>query len=117
MNLLSFIGVSDAFAADAATAGAQGVGGLVQMLPMLLIFGAVFYFLFIRPQNKRANDHRTLLSELSKGDEVLTNGGIIGRIAKINEDFVMLSVADQVDITIKKDAIANVLPKGTLKTV
>lgn len=115
MSIWSMIGISDAFAATGSQAG--GAAGLVSMLPMLIGFGLIFYFMFIRPQNKRASEHRSLIDNLSKGDEVLTSGGIIGRVSKINDDFVMLAVAEQVDITVKKTAVANVLPKGTLKTV
>ena len=102
-----------AFAADMQEAFA----GISSMLPMLVAFGAIFYFLLIRPQNKRQQEHTNLVSKISKGDEVLTNGGILGKVAKISDDFIVLSIAESVEITIKKSAIANILPKGTLKSI
>lgn len=101
-----------AYAADANT-----TAGFSSMLPMLVAFGAIFYFLIIRPQNKRQQEHQSLINKVAKGDEVLTNGGILGKVAKISDDFLVLSVAESVDITIKKSAIANILPKGTLKSI
>ncbi len=113
MSIFSMIGISDAWAA--APAG-TGTAGLASFLPMMLIFIVGAYFLMIRPQNKRVKAQRKLLSELTKGDEVVTIGGIVGKIAKMSDDFITISVANNVDITIQKGAISNVLPKGTLKT-
>merc|ERR1711937_488810 len=79
--------------------GAQG-----QIL-ILVIFLAVFYFLIVRPQNKRNLEHKKLLDELSKGDEIITNGGIVGKISKINKSFVILEISNNVDIKIKKQVI------------
>lgn len=90
-------------------------GSILSVLPMLVIFVLVFYFLLIRPQNKRAKEHRKLVDGVAKGDEVSTNGGILGVIKKVDEQFVTLEVADGVDIRLQKAAIANVLPKGTVK--
>lgn len=102
-------------AAQAQTAGAApagpGLGGLI--LPIVLV--GVMYFLMIRPQMKRAKEHRAMLGKLSRGDEVLTNGGVAGVVADIGENFVTVEVADGVKLRVQKAAIANVLPKGTLK--
>lgn len=102
-------------AAHAQTAGTPpagaGLGGL--LLPILLI--GVMYFLMIRPQMKRAKEHRAMLGKLSRGDEVLTTGGVAGVVADIGESFVTVEVADGVKLRVQKTAIANVLPKGTLK--
>ncbi|MBA2654934.1 MAG: preprotein translocase subunit YajC [Gammaproteobacteria bacterium] len=115
MTLLNLLGVSDALAATSANAGANG--GLASFLPMIAIFFVGAYFLMIRPQNKRVKAHRKLMSELSKGDEVVTAGGLIGKIAKMTDEFVTISIAENVDINIQKSSIANVLPKGTIKSI
>ena len=103
--------------AYAQTAGAAGpLGGLMEFLPIILMFG-VLYFLMIRPQMKKAKEHKALLESLAKGDEVVTQGGLAGRIAKVGDDFVTISIADNVDIQMQKAAISLVLPKGTLKNL
>ena len=84
------------------------------LFPILLI--GVMYFLMIRPQMKRQKEHRAMLEKLSKGDEVLTNGGIAGTVTDIGENFITVEIADNVRIRLQKGAIANVLPKGTLKS-
>ena len=89
-----------------------GLGGL--LFPIILI--AIMYFLMIRPQMKRQKEHRGMLEKLAKGDEVLTNGGIAGVVTEIGENFITVEVADNVRLRIQKGAIANVLPKGTLKS-
>ena len=101
--------------AYAQTAGATG-GGMEQIFIMVAMF-AVFYFLMIRPQQKKAKEHKALLEALGKGDEIVTQGGIAGRITKVGDDFIGVSIADNVEIQMKKEAIAVVLPKGTLKTL
>jgi len=115
MSLLSILGISDAIAAPAASAAPNG--GLASFLPMIFVFFVGAYFLMIRPQNKRVKAHRKLLSELNKGDEVVTVGGVIGKISKMGDDFLTLSIAENVDINVQKSAVANVLPKGTIKSI
>ena len=102
-----------------AAAAPSAAGGGMEMIIMLAVFGAVFYFMIFRPQSKRAKDHKDLMSSMAKGDEVLTNGGIIGKIAKISEDndYLLIAISDQLTITIKKDYITAVLPKGTMKSL
>ena len=90
----------------------QGAGGL---LPMVLIF-VVFYFLLIRPQTKRAKEHRAMVAALGVGAEVVTNGGIIGKIVEVNDQFVTLEVAAGVNIKVQRHAVSQELPKGTLKS-
>jgi len=102
--------ISNAYAQDAA---AQG--GLMSFLPLIVIF-AVFYFMLIRPQMKRSKEHRQLVSQLAKGDEVVTNGGLLGRITEVSETFITLEVADNVQIKIQRQAVASVMPKGTIKS-
>ena len=102
--------ISNAYAQDAATSG-----GLMSFLPLIVIF-AVFYFMLIRPQMKRSKEHKQLVSQLAKGDEVITNGGLLGRITDVSDSFVTLEVADNIKIKIQRQAVANVMPKGTMKT-
>jgi preprotein translocase subunit YajC len=87
----------------------------MSFLPLIILFG-IFYFMLIRPQMKRAKEQRTMIAALNKGDEVLTNGGLLGRIDSLADQFVTLEVAPGVIVKLRKDAISAVLPKGTLKT-
>ena len=89
-----------------------GLGGL--LFPIILI--AVMYFLMIRPQMKRQKEHRAMLDKLGNGDEVITNGGVAGVVRELGEHFISVEVADNVRLRVQKGAIANVLPKGTLKS-
>jgi preprotein translocase subunit YajC len=98
--------------AQAAPSGAGGMIGTV--LPLLLIF-VVFYFLLIRPQTKRAKEHREMIGKLAAGDEVVTNGGLLGRITEVGESFVTLQVASGVAIQVQKVQVAQLRPKGTFK--
>ena len=104
--------IASAHAQTGAPAGSQ-----YQPLIMMVIFIAIFYFLLIRPQMKRAKEHRTMVSQLAKGDEVLTNGGIAGRIEDVGDAFVTLEIAIGVRIKVQKHAVGNVLPTGTLKDI
>ena len=107
--------ISNAYAQTAAAA-AGPMDSIMQFLPIILMFG-VLYFLMIRPQMKKAKEHKALLDALGKGDEVITQGGIAGRITKVGDDFISVSIADNVEIQIQKPAITMVLPKGTLKNL
>ena len=84
------------------------------LFPIILI--GVMYFLMIRPQMKRAKEHKGMLDKLSKGDEVITSGGIAGTVTDIGENFITVEVADNVRLRVQKAAVGNVLPKGTLKS-
>jgi preprotein translocase subunit YajC len=109
--------ISTAYAqADAAAGAAAPAGGLASFLPLVLMF-LVLWFLMIRPQMKRAKEHKTLLEALSKGDEVVTNGGIAGKVIEVGESFVQVELAANTVVAVQKQAIATVLPKGTLKTL
>ena len=115
MNLLDFlIPAAHAQAAGAAPAGAFGGGMGTFLFPVILI--AVMYFLMIRPQMKRAKEHKGMLDKLSKGDEVITSGGIAGTVTEIGDNFITVEVADNVRVRVQKAAVGNVLPKGTLKS-
>ena len=119
MNFLSLLGISTAQAdtITAATTAAPQQGSILSALPMLIIFLAVFYFLLIRPQSKRAKEQRQLLNDLAVGDEVLTTGGIIGRIIKLNDNYVVLSISKDYEITFQKGSVASILPKGTMNSI
>jgi preprotein translocase subunit YajC len=98
----------------AQTASSSPESGLLGMLPIILMF-VVLWFIMIRPQMKRAKEHKKLLEELQKGDEVVAAGGILGRIVKLDENNVTLQIAPSVEIQVQRPAIGTVLPKGTLK--
>lgn len=101
--------------ADAAPSSGHGGG-----LSSLIMFGAIFvmmYFLMIRPQSKRAKEHRNMLSTLAKDDEVVTQGGILGKIVRDAGNFTIIAVANGVELPVQKQSIIQVLPKGTLKTI
>lgn len=102
-----------------AAAGQPAAGGGMQMLIMLAIFGLVFYFLIYRPQAKRVKEHKSLMSSMAKGDEVLTQGGLVGKIVKISDDkdYVVISLNEQAEVTVQKASISAVLPKGTMKSL
>jgi len=107
MNLL----ISPAYAQAAAPSSG---GGLSQIL-ILVVFVAIFYFMLIRPQQKRMKDQQAMLSKLATGDEVVTSGGILGRITEVGETFVTLEIADGVRIKVQRGQISQLMPKGTLK--
>ena len=116
MNLLDFvIAPAHAQAAGQAAPGGLFGGGLTGLLFPILLIG-VMYFLMIRPQMKRAKEHKAMLEKLSRGDEVLTNGGIAGTVVDLGDNFITVEIADNVRIRVQKGAIGNVLPKGTLKS-
>ena len=102
--------------AEGASVIPEGPSAIMQ----LVFFGGfilIFYFLMWRPQSKRAKEHKNLVTSLSKGDEVITNGGIAGKISKVNEDFITMEVSEGVELKVQKVAIATTLPKGTLKSI
>lgn len=99
-----------------AQAAAPQSPSLLSTLAFPIILLVIMYFLMIRPQMKRAKEHREMLGKLAKGDEVLTNGGIAGTVTDIGDNFITVEIADNVRIRLQKGAITNVLPKGTLKS-
>ena len=108
--------ISDAYAQAAAPAGR----GAMPDLPTIFLFGGMFvlmYFMIIRPQRKRQKEHTDMVSKLAKGDEVITTSGILGKVIKVEEDFVVLQVADNVELKFQKVSVHAVLPKGTLKSI
>lgn len=120
MNLLcDFVWIANAYAANTAASAAPATTqqSILSMLPIFLIFIGFMYFVIIRPQAKRAKEHKNLVVNLKAGDEVLTSGGLIGKIEKMGEDFIVLSIAEGVNINIQKNAIITCVPKGTIKSI
>lgn len=100
----------------AADAGAA-TGGVPMDIFILVAFALVFYFIVWRPQSKRTKEHRELVSSISKGDEIVTNGGMLGKVIKVEDQFLLVEVADKVEVRLQKSAVSAALPKGTLKSV
>ena len=105
--------ISDALAQDA---GAPAGGGFEMIIPLLLMF-AIFYFLLIRPQQKKAKEHKNMVEALNKGDEIITNGGLVAKITDVDESFLTCKVAENVEVKVQRHAIMSVLPKGTIKNL
>jgi len=89
---------------------------LISFLPLILIF-VVFYFLLIRPQNKRQKEHREMVTNLGVGDEVVTAGGVLGKVTEVSEQFLRIEVADGVQLRVQRHTIGAIMPKGTIKSV
>ena len=114
MNLF----ISEAWAqAPAAPAGAPAQGSPFMTLIMLGVLFAAFYFILIRPQAKRAKEHKALIAALAKGDEVVTAGGVLGKVTNLSDGYVTVDIADGVEIKVQRQAVQTVLPKGTIKSV
>ena len=103
--------INPAYAQDAPQGDAFGF-----FLPMIVIFVA-FYFLLIRPQAKRAKEHKKMVQSLAKGDEVATNGGVLGTIVEVGENFIVLEIANGVQVKLQRNAVSTLFPKGTIKTM
>ncbi|BFO57926.1 MULTISPECIES: preprotein translocase subunit YajC [Comamonadaceae] len=108
--------ISSAFAQTAPAAAPAGgmMSSLTSMLPLVLMF-VVLYFIMIRPQMKRQKEHRAMIDAIAKGDEVATAGGILGRVTRLSEGFLHIEIASGVEVQIQRSAVAQVLPKGTVK--
>ena len=104
--------INEAWAQTAAPGGAD----LMSMLPIILMF-IVLYFVMIRPQMKRAKEHKTMVDALQKGDEVVAAGGVLGKVTKVADNYVSIEIADKVEIKVQRPAVQLVLPKGTIKGV
>ena len=113
--MLDFL-ISSAYAQDAAPAASPGMGGLLgSPIVFILIMAAMMFFMF-RSQSKRQKELRNMIAALAKGDEVVTSGGVAGRIDDVGESFVTLEIAPDVKVKLQKTSISMVLPKGTLKS-
>lgn len=112
--------ISNAYAQAAAGAAQDPSGGLMGLLPIILMF-IVLWFLMIRPQMKKAKEHQKMVSELAKGDEIVTQGGMAGKIVKVGENYITLEVGElkdaPVEVLVQKQAVGALLPKGTLKNL
>lgn len=107
--------ISDAFAQAAAPAQSDA-SSLISLLPMVGIL-VIFYFLLIRPQSKRAKEHKQMVEALQRGDEVITNGGILGLVVNVSEGYVIVEIAPSVEVTLQRSSVQTLLPKGTLKSI
>ncbi len=108
---------------DVLIAAAYAQGGqaspasfLLDILPIIFLF-VVFYLVFIRPQSKRNKEHKKMIEALAKGDEVVTNGGMLGRVLEMGDNFVLLDVGKGIEVKVQRTAVANTVPKGTIKTL
>ena len=106
--------ISSAFAQTAPAAGGDMQSSLMSMLPLVLMF-VVLYFVMIRPQMKKQKEHRAMIDALAKGDEVVTAGGVLGKVSKLGDSFVSLEIANTVEIQVQRSAVVQVLPKGSIK--
>jgi len=106
--------ISEAFAQTAGAAGAEAASPYGSLIMMVGLF-AVMYFVMIRPQMKRQKEHRAMIEALAKGDEVITAGGVLGRVTKLGDTYLGLEVGNGVELQVQRSAVVQVLPKGTLK--
>lgn len=106
--------ISNAHAQSAAPAA--GDAGLIQFLPLFVLI-VVFYFLILRPQQKRSKEQKAMLAALQKGDEIVAAGGLVGRVVKVDDNYVALEVANSVTVQVQKGSVQTVLPKGTIKSL
>ncbi|OGT64120.1 MAG: preprotein translocase subunit YajC [Gammaproteobacteria bacterium RIFCSPLOWO2_02_FULL_47_50] len=104
--------IQNAWAQETPPAGS----GFMSLLPLILIF-VVFYFFLIRPQMKQAKEHKQMVEALAKGDEVVTSGGMLGKITKIGDSFIHVEIAPNIEVKVQKHSVSAILPKGTLKTL
>jgi preprotein translocase subunit YajC len=107
--------ISNAYAQGAQAAG--GAAGFIQTYGFFILMIAVLYFFMIRPQMKRQKEHRNMIAAMTKGDEVLTSGGLVGKITKVGEAYVGVELSDGVEVTVQKSAISAILPKGTIRSL
>ncbi len=108
----------DFFISDAMAAGeAAPQGGGLQLIFMIALFFGIMYFMIIRPQSKKAKEHTSMLDALSKGDEVVTSGGILGKVVKMGDNFIELKISESANVKIQRHAVTSIMPKGTMKGI
>ncbi|MBT5226831.1 MAG: preprotein translocase subunit YajC [Proteobacteria bacterium] len=100
--------ISDAYA----QVGGEAGGSLFSLLPLVVIF-VLFYFLLIRPQQKRAKQHKEMVAALSKGEEVVTNGGLLGKVIEVDDNFITVEISSGLNVKVQRQAVSQVMPKGT----
>ena len=103
------------FISDAMAEGPAAQGGGLQMIIMMAIFFGIMYFMIIRPQQKRAKEHRELIASIGKGDEVVAAGGVVGKVVNLGDNLVEISVSENTTLKVQRQAVVSVLPKGTMK--
>jgi len=106
--------ISDAFAEAGSAAGQP------ELISQLVVFGGiflVFWLMFIRPQSKKMKEHKAMVAELKKGDEIVTNGGVLGKVVGLHENFVTIDVGNDTQINIQRMAVGSLMPKGTIKSI
>ena len=101
---------------DAHAQGLTGGGGVPFDLLFIVLIFVAFYFLLIRPQQKRAKDHRKMVQALAKGDEVVTSGGLLGKISEVGDSFITVEIARGTEVRIQRSSVATLMPKGTIKS-
>lgn len=101
--------------AMAEAGGAGAGGGFASLIPLIILF-VVFYFLLIRPQTKRVKEHKEMVEALSKGNEIVTNGGLAGKVVDLDENFILVEIAPNIEVKVQRQAVNTVLPKGTIKS-
>lgn len=116
LNHWKYLEMLDFFINNAWAADAPQQGGIMSLLPLFILF-AVFWFFLIRPQMKQAKDHKTMIEALAKGDEIVTTGGLLGKIKEIGDNFIVLEIAKEIQVKVQKHAVSTILPKGTMKTL
>jgi len=105
------------FISDAmAQSDAGGGDPIMSFLPLIILF-VIFYFLLIRPQQKKAKEHKSMVASIKKGDEIVTTGGLLGKITEVSENYLSCKIADKVEVKLQTNAITMVLPKGTIKGI
>ena len=110
------INMIDFFVNNAWAAPAQQQPGFMSFVPLIILF-VIFYFILIRPQMKQAKQHKQLVASLAKGDEIATNGGLLGKIKEVGDNFIVVEVSKETEVKIQKQAVSIVYPKGTFKTL
>ena len=105
----------DFFIRDAHAQGGGGGDPTFSFIMLIALF-AVFYFVLIRPQSKRQKEHKAMVASLSKGDEVVTNGGLLGKITNVGDSFVTVEIADGLEVKVQRLSVAALMPKGTIKS-
>tara|TARA_B100000949_G_scaffold217931_1_gene215944 strand:- start:898 stop:1236 length:339 start_codon:yes stop_codon:yes gene_type:complete len=108
--------MSDAIAATNGAQAASADGGMYPMFMIAVIF-VLFYFMLIRPQNKRQKEHRRMISELKKGDEIITSGGFLAKVIDLNDQYLKVSLGEGVEVRLQRGSVSSVLPKGTMKSL
>jgi preprotein translocase subunit YajC len=101
---------------DAHAQGASSAGGIPFDLLFIVLIFVAFYFLLIRPQQKRAKDHRKMVEALSKGDEVVTSGGLLGKITDIGDSFITVEISRGIEVRVQRSSVSTLMPKGTIKS-